>query len=358
MFPSLKKIDWVLFFITALIVFMGIFSFYQSGARATYLMQKQTIFALVGLTVMIGVSFVDYRIFRNYSSASIILYIISIILLIVALGFGKVRGASSWIFIGSVGFQPSEFAKLALVILLAKYFSQKHVEIYRTPHLIASAAYTALPATLTLLQPDFGSTVVFAVIWVAMLIFAGIKRKHLTAILMIGLISISFSWFVLFKQYQKDRIISFINPYLDPQGIGYNIIQAQTTFGSGGVWGTFISGNTKELSVLVPEQYTDFAFAAFGQKFGLAGVVMLFVLFLILLNRVGSIAFRLTNNFAKLFSLGLITIISVHVILNAGMNLGALPITGLPFTFLSYGGSHLITVLIGLGLVLSIKVRS
>lgn len=353
----LKRFDWVLLGIVLAILALGVVAFYQSGARADQIVAKQITFAVLGTTLVLAISLFDYRIFKNYSLPSILVYLLAAVFLILALTSSAVRGSHSWVFLAGYGFQPSEFAKLALLILLAKYFSRKHVEIYRAHHILASGVYAAIPAALTLVQPDFGSMMVFAALWLAALLFSGIKRKHLLTILMLGLIIFSFAWFLAFKPYQKSRIISFINPYLDPRGIGYSAIQAQTTFGSGRFLGTVFDKDSDNLAVLVPEHYTDFAFATFGQKFGFGGVLLLAVLLAVLVSRISSIALRTNNNFAKLFCLGLITLISVHVFLNAGMNLGILPITGIPFSFLSYGGSHLMTLMIGLGLVESIRIR-
>ncbi len=354
----IRKFDWILLVLVLAIMTLGILTFYQAGTKWILIVEKQFYFILIGLALMLAVSFFDYRIFKNYSISSIFLYIVSIILLLITLSSSPIRGSRSWIFISHYGFQPSEFAKLAVLILLAKYFSQKHVEIYRTHHILVSGVYAAIPGALTLFQPDFGSMSVFIALWLGMLLFAGIKRRHLLTILMIGIIIMSFAWFLAFKPYQRDRIIAFANPYIDPRGIGYNTIQAQTTFGSGKIMGTFFSENNQKLSMLVPEPYTDFAFAAYGQKFGLIGVVLLIALIIAVIMRIGSIVVKTPNNFSKLFGLGLITIITVHVFMNAGMNLGILPITGIPFSFLSYGGSHLITLMIGLGIIQSISLRS
>ncbi|MBI4120215.1 MAG: FtsW/RodA/SpoVE family cell cycle protein [Parcubacteria group bacterium] len=353
----LRKFDWVLLGIVLAILALGIGAFYQSGAQADQIVARQITFVVLGTVLALAISLFDYRIFKNYSLPSILVYLLAAVFLVLALDSSAVRGSRSWVFLAGYGFQPSEFAKLALLILLAKYFSQKHVEIYRAHHILTSGVYAAIPAALTLLQPDFGSMMVFAALWLAMLLFSGIKRRHLLTILMLGLIIFSFAWFLAFKPYQKSRVVSFVNPYLDPRGIGYSAIQAQTAFGSGRFMGTVFDKDNGNLAVLVPEHYTDFAFAAFGQKFGFGGVSLLVLLFAVLVSRISSIALRANNNFAKLFCLGLITLIFVHVFLNAGMNLGVLPIAGIPFSFLSYGGSHLITLMIGLGLVESIRLR-
>jgi rod shape determining protein RodA len=353
-----RKFDWTLLGIVTAIVVLSIITFWGIGARSSLFVQRQTIFLILGITIMVAVSFFDYRILKNFSSASIAIYLIAITLLLFALASREIRGVSSWIIFKNLTFEPSEFAKLAVLILLAKYFSQKHVEIYRAHHILASGFYVLIPAFLTLLQPDLGSMTVFAVLWLAILLLAGIKRKHLLIILMIGVIISSLSWFFALKPYQKDRIISFINPYLDPRGSGYNALQARIAIGSGQLWGAIFAKTEGSFVAFVPEPYSDFAFSTFARKFGFVGVTILFSLFAALMFRIGSIAAKTDNNFAKLFSLGFLVIVFSHVFINAGMNLGILPITGIPFSFLSYGGSHLITLMIGLGIIQSIRINS
>jgi rod shape determining protein RodA len=353
-----RKFDWVLLAIVTTIILLGIASFHNIGAKSSDFVNRQVIFLIIGIAVMVAVSFFDYRIFKNLSSASVAIYLAAIVLLSLALASREIRGVSSWIIFKNLTFEPSELAKLAVLILLAKYFSQKHVEIYHTPHILASGLYVLVPAILTFLQPALGSTIVFAVLWIAMLLLAGVKRKHLLVILMAGVALSSLAWFFALKPYQKDRIASFINPYLDPRGSGYNALQSRMAFGSGQLVGTVFSRQKASSPVFVPEPYNDFAFSTFARKFGFIGVTFLLALLAAFMFRVGAIAIRTDNNFAKLFSLGFLVIVFAHIFINAGMNLGILPITGIPFSFLSYGGSHLTTLMLGLGIVQSIKMRS
>ena len=188
-----------------------------------------------------------------------------------------------------------------------------------------------------------------------MLLFAGIKRKHLLIIFMAVVVIATIGWFTVLKPYQKTRITAFINPYLDPRGTGYNTLQSKITFGSGRWFGNAFDKKTSQRT-LVPEPYNDFALANLHASSVLS--VLVLILFLLLMLRIGSIAVRTDNNFAKLFSLCLRTIIFAHVIINAGFNLGILPITGIPFSFLSYGGSHLITLMIGLGIIQNIRIST
>ena len=356
--PSyIKKLDWVLVVSVVALVAFGVETFYNLGPRSPALMSRQMILLLLGIAVMVGVAFFDYRIFKNSTATSLVLYVFALGLLFLALASREIRGVSSWIVFSNFTLEPAEFAKLALLILLAKYFSQKHVEIYRAHHILASGFYVLIPAALTMMQPDLGSTIVLVFLWIGILLFAGIKRKHLLVILMSGVVVCSLGWFLILKPYQKDRIISFINPYLDPRGTGYNILQSKISFGSGQLTGVAFD-KTAPQRAIVPEPYNDFAFSAFARKFGFTGIVALFSILLIVMFRIGSIGMRADNNFAKLFCLGLITIIFTHVFINGGMNMGVLPITGIPFSFLSYGGSHLIALMIGLGIVQSIKIRN
>ena len=352
-----KKMDWWLMAIVVVIVVLSIASFHNIGTRSSDLMQRQGVFLIIGLIVMIAVSFFDYRIFKNFASASIIPYLVVIVLLFFALASKEIRGVSSWIIFKNFTLEPVEFAKLSVLILLAKYFSQKHVEIYQARHILVSAAYALTPAVLTFIQPDLGSVIVLVLIWLGMLLFAGIKRNHLLVILMVGAMISAIGWISILKPYQKGRLSSFINPYLDPRGSGYNLIRSRETFGSGQWLGVAFDKKTSQRAI-VPEPYNDFALANFGRKFGFVGILALFYLFFVLILRIGSIARRTDNNFGKLFSLGFLTIIFTHIFVNAGVNLGLLPITGIPFSFLSYGGSHLITLMIGLGIIQNIRVST
>lgn len=353
-----RKIDWVLMGVTGLLLASGLATFFAMGPDSHGIFVRHAGLIVIGIVVLVGVSLIDYRIFRHSSIPALTLYIATIFMLALALAEQKIRGSSAWLDVWGFRFEPSEFAKLALLILLAKYFSQKHVEIYRAKHLIVSGIYVAIPTLLTLLQPDLGSVIVYVVLWIVMLLAAGIKRRHLLAILMLGTVCASLGWFFVLKPYQKDRIVAFVNPYLDPHGTGYNTIQSKITFGSGRWVGTYFSATRSKLPVLVPEPYTDFTFATYAQKFGLLGVFVLLGLLALLFLRIGAIVGRAPNNFAKLFGIGYLAIIGIHIVINGGMNVGILPITGIPFPFLSHGGSHLVTIMAGLGLIQGMKIRA
>lgn len=354
----LKKFDWPLFFVWFVLVILGLVTMGGMGEQARPFLQKQAWLFLAGLVLVLVVPLVDYRIFKNHSAPALLAYFISLGLLLLSLASHTVRGINAWITLGPFRLEPSEFAKLALIILLAKYFSQKHTEIYRVHHLVASGLYTAFPALLTLFQPDLGSSFVFFVIWLAMLLAAGIKRNHLLMILVLAVLVALVGWSFFLAPYQKSRITSFLNPYLDPKGEGYSIIQSKIAIGSGQIWGMGFGRGTQSKFGFLPEAHTDFAFASFAEQFGLVGIGAVFLLLLWLFFRIGRIGFTARNNFAKLFSIGFMTFIFTHVVINAGMNLGLLPITGISFPFLSYGGSFLIALTLGVSFMQGIKVRT
>ncbi|MDO8495799.1 MAG: rod shape-determining protein RodA [bacterium] len=354
----LAKFDWPLFFLWAVLAGWGLLTMWGMGNIAAPFLQKQLLFFVAGVFLMLLFPAIDYRVFKNYSTPALVLYAFSIILLVFALTSNAVRGINAWISIGSFRIEPSEFAKLALIVLLAKYFSQKHIEIYRIHHIIASGFYVGIPAALILIQPDLGSAFIFFVIWLAMLLASGVKRKHLLIILVAAVLAGLVAWSAFLAPYQKNRIISFVDPYLDPKGEGYSIIQSQIAIGSGGVWGMGFGKGTQSRFGFLPEAHTDFAFASFAEQFGFVGIVTCLILFLFLFFRIGKIGFAARNNFARLFSIGFVTFMFAHIMINAGMNLGVLPITGISFPFLSYGGSFLIALTLGVSMMQAIKVRS
>lgn len=354
----LNRFDWPLFFIFLTLAGVGLLTIFGIGEAARSFFERQFWFLAMSVGLIFLISSFDYRILKNYSFASVGLYFFAVALLLISLFSSSVRGINAWITLGSFRLEPSEFAKLVVVILLAKYFSQKHIEIFRIHHIIASGLYVGLPAFLVFIQPDLGSAFIFFAIWLSMLLAVGIKRRHLLIILLTAVVVASMAWFSFLAPYQKSRISSFLNPYLDPRGEGYSIIQSRVAVGSGLFWGNGLGQGTQAGFGYLPEAHTDFAFASYAEQFGFVGVAGLFLVLAMFMFRVGKIGFVVRNNFAKLFSIGMIAFIFSHVIINAGMNMGLLPITGIPFPFLSYGGSFLVALSVGIGLLESIKMRS
>ncbi len=322
-------------------------------------LERQLIWTGVGLIFLGGASLIDFRLFRTQSYAVLFFYLVTLLLLLfVAIADFKIRGVSAWVKIGNIFVQPVEPAKLVLVILLAKFFSRRHIEIYRIQHLVVSGIYVVVPALLVLLQPDLGSALVLVAIWVAVVVFSGMKLRHFIALILLMALAGFAAWGFLLAPYQKARLSTFLNPYSDPRGVGYQMIQSMIAVGSGQLWGKGLGYGSQSHLNFLPEAHTDFIFAAFAEEWGLAGVTALLFLFAVFLWRVIVIGMRSSDNFSRLYTLGFASLIFTQVFVHIGMNVGVLPITGLPLPFISYGGSSLVTLLIGVGILQNIKINS
>jgi len=309
--------------------------------------------------MFLGASFIDFRLFRTQSAAVFFSYACVVLLLgLVLLTNARIRGAESWLFFYGVSVQPVEAAKLVLIVLLAKFFSKRHVEIYRLQHLVVSALYVAIPVLLALLQPDLGSALILLVIWGAVILFSGIKLRHFAILTALCVVMGVGAWLLILEPYQKARITSFINPYHDPEGGGYQMIQSMIAVGSGRVWGKGLGYGSQTHLHFLPEAETDFIFAAFAEEWGFLGVSVMLALFFVVWWRVIAIGMASSDNFSRLYTLGFATLLFVQSFIHIGMNMGILPITGITLPFVSYGGSSLVTLLIGLGIVQNIKINA
>lgn len=319
------------------------------------LFKKQMIYVAMGLTIMTVFSLFNYRYLKNYSLPVLVLYAFSIFLLALTFYSKSVRGTNSWIIFGSLTFEPAELTKLCLIILMAKYFSQKHVHIYQFRHIIASGFYFIIPAGLIVNQPDLGSAIILSLIWGSLLIAAGISRKHLFLLAGVTVLIAGIAWVLVLKPYQKTRIMSFLDQSRDPLGSGYNLIQSKVAIGSGFWLGNGIGKGSQAKLGFLPEPHNDFIFAALAEQFGFAGVIAVLSAMVLLIYRILMIGLATTANFGKLFSIGLAVFIFAHIFVSAGVNVGLLPVTGLPFPFLSSGGSNFVSIMAGLGILQSIK---
>jgi rod shape determining protein RodA len=326
------------------------------GADHT-LFRRQVVLGVVGIAVFLACSRLNYRYLKNWSFPVLLLYGIAVILLSSTLFFEPHRNIKAWIIIGGQQFEPSELAKLALIIVLAKYFSQRHVDIGRFRHIIVTGLYTAIPAFIILAQPDLGSAAILFIIWGVMLLAAGINRRHLFLLITVALVGSYSAWIWGLEPYQKDRILAFADPYRDPTGYGYHVIQSRTAIGAGGLWGTGLGDGSQSTLGYLPEPYNDFAFAAWIEQTGLAGALLVLTLSGIVVWRVLRIGQASDNNFARLFCAGVAVVVTAHTFISAGVNIGLLPITGIPYSFLSYGGSHLISLMVALGIVQNIAIH-
>jgi len=354
----LKKLDWILIISVLFLIVIGLISIYSSSfGKGNFLnFKKQIIFFAIGFFLMIIFSFFDWRIFREDPYLILFLYFLCLISLIGLFFFApEIRGVKSWYRFGLISIDPIEFTKIVLIILLAKYFSMRHVEMYRIRHILISGLYLLLPSILTFLQPDFGSVLILISLWVGVLIISGIKIGHFLILLLSFLLILTLGWSFFLKDYQKQRIISFFQPKMEPLGIGWSQKQSKIAIGSGGLFGQGLFKGSQTQYGFLPEPQTDFIFSAIAEEMGLIGVGTLLLFFSILIWRIIKIAFLAESNFPRLFASGFAIILISQVFIHIGMNLGLLPIIGIPLPLISYGGSSLITTFIGFGILESIK---
>lgn len=356
-----KKLDWILIITTLLLVGTGLLLIYSSSLSRGDLFnfKKQIIFITIGFFLMIMISFFDWRNFRDHPYFVLILYLICLLSLILLFFFApEIRGTRSWYKVGPISIDPIEFTKIVLIILLAKYFSMRHVEMYRIQHILLSGVYILIPTILVFRQPDFGSALILIALWFGILIISGIKLRHFLILTLIFLIFFLFSWGTILKDYQKERIISFLQPKsVDPLKAGWSQLQSKIAIGSGGFLGQGIGKGSQTQYGFLPEPQTDFIFAVLAEELGLVGVFILFFLFAIFLWRVLRIAFSANTNFPRLFASGLVIILISQIFIHIGMNIGIFPIIGIPLPLISYGGSGLLSLFLALGVLQNIKIN-
>ena len=364
MLEKLKKLDWILILSVVPLLVAGLFTMktfgptQETGTIGDYFFWRQLIWIGLGLAAFLIISFSDLRWLRH-SLILVLIYLSANILLFAVLFFSsEVRGTASWFSVGLFSLEPSEPAKIALILVLAKYFSRRHIEIANVKHIIVSGLYALLPMGLVFLQPDFGSAVVFGVLWFGMVMASGISKKHLLILLAGSIVASAIFWFFLLAPYQRTRISAFLNPYIDPQGAGYQVIQAKIAVGSGGMFGRGIGFGSQSRLEFLPEHQTDFVFAAFAEEWGFLGALLLISFFVLVIWRVSRIGLSLSDNFARLYAAGVGILIATQFSIHIGMNIGLLPITGLTLPFVSYGGSSLFTLFSSLGILMSFKIKS
>lgn len=345
------SVDWLLFGPLLFISIAGILTMNSFG-EGSVLASRQIIWLSVSVVVLCSASLVDWRFLRK-SSSIMILFVVSCLILLFLFILGSVfKGAQSWFDFGSFAFQPVDFAKIVLVLLLSKYFGRRHIEIANVRHILVSGFYTFIIFILVFLQPDFGSAIIIFLIWLAMVLFSGISKKHLLVVFLSGILVFGGLWFFAFKDYQRSRIISFVNPLTDLSGAGYNAYQSTIAVGSGEIWGKGVGLGSQSKLKFLPEYETDFIFAAFSEEWGFVGALILFGLYGVVFWRIIDISKKGATNFETLYGLGLASFFLSHFVINVGMNIGLLPITGITMPFMSYGGSHLVAEFLSIGILM------
>lgn len=353
------KIDWLLFVITTILVVIGLVLIYSTTtseeARWSEIFIRQLIAFGVGTVGIFLLSFVDYSLFKKYAY---VLYAILIAMLVGVLIFGtELRGTKGWFDFGFAFFQPSEFGKVVLLIILSRYFASVSGKPSRFQFVAVSGLITMIPFMLVMLQPDLGSGLVYIAIWLGLLLFSGIKRLYVGILAAGGVTASILAWIFVLRDYQKARISSFIDPAADPLGTGYNLLQSKIAVGSGGIFGRGLGQGSQSQLRFLPERHTDFIFAVLTEELGFIGGFLLLGLFLGMFWRIVRIGHHSRDEFGIMFAIGAVVMFAFQIFVNIGMNLGMMPITGIPLALVSYGGSSLVTILLVFGIVQSISVR-
>ena len=353
----LKKLDWILILVTLFLLTLGIIVIYSTTSSSSGFgeARNQIIYGILGFILMFLVAFLDYRFLKSFTH---ILYVVMVGLLVYVLVLGRIsHGATRWIDLGFFQLQPSELAKLIVVIVLAKFFSKKAEKMAYFFSFAVSLIYVMIPVILVAAQPDLGTAIVLLAIWLGMILATKAKKIYVFGLGLITLISAPIV-FQFLKDYQKKRILIFLNPGSDPQGAGYNVLQSTISIGSGRIFGQGLGHGSQSQLKFLPERYTDFIFAVLGEELGLAGSAILLILFFVLIFRITRVARLSFDNFGGYLAVGVATWILFQVFINIGMNIGIMPVTGIPLPLVSFGGSSTIAILISFGLLQSVLLRN
>jgi len=350
-----RGFDWVMFGCVILLLSVScavLFSAILRGGANLRDFWAQLIFAAVGLSLLFSLTFVDYKVFRNLSK---LIYWLAVILLIFVSVMGHtVLGATRWINLGFFTLQPSEIAKVSLIFILARTFTQQTSEFLKP--FLTSIWYTGLLIFLVSTQPDVGTASVLFIIWLAMVFIWGLRFRWFLAMAGAVLILVPLAWTML-APYQKARVTSFLEPEKDLLGAGYNVVQAKIAVGSGGLFGRGLGKGPQSQLNFLPVQNTDFIFAAVAEGLGFLGAMLVLLLFGILILRTIRAGYLARDSFGMLVASGVAAFLLWQVFVNIGMNLGIMPVTGIPLPLVSYGGSAIMTTLAAIGVLQSIAMR-
>lgn len=360
LFEYLRHFDWLLFLAIIILLALGLSAIYSvdlgHGTGDFLKTKKQIIAIVVGLVLFFSVSFFNYKRLARYALG---IYAALLAGLLAVLVWGQqIRGTRSWFNFGVANIQPVEFVKIGMIIVLAKYFSEHLDKKFSWRFIIESGLLAAIPVGLVLLQPDFGSAMVIILLWLFMLLVAGISKKHALILLGFGLVLAVTMWAFLLKDYQKERILNFVQPARDTRATGYNIKQAIVAVGAGKIWGRGLGLGSQTQLKFLPESQTDFIFAVIAEELGLVIVAVIFAVFALIFYRFWMLAKNSNDNFSIFIILGAAFVIFIQMFINIGMNLGLVPVTGLALPLVSYGGSSLLSQFILLGIIEAIKIRT
>lgn len=351
--------NWTYLLLILLIAVVGIANMYSATSSWTVAAQPVYMKQLYWLGIGVGiVGFVCLFDYRHLEYLSFPMYGGNLLLLLLVLVVGKTSmGATRWINLGGLNVQPSEIMKIVIILVLARYFSEKaHLRGFNLRELIVPGLILGVPALMIMKQPDLGTALLVLSIGGTMALFAGIQRSTIIFLGLSGIAAAGGGWFLL-RNYQKQRILTFLNPERDPLGAGYHIIQSKIAVGSGGLNGLgFMKGTQSQLSFL-PERHTDFAFSVFAEEWGLIGCLVLLALYCLIVLWGLHIALKSNDRFGMFIAIGVSAMLFWHIIVNLGMVIGLLPVVGVPLPLFSYGGTSMVTTMTGVGLLLNVGMR-
>ena len=317
---------------------------------------RQAVYGVAGLVLLLVVAYIDYRFFESFT---IPFYLLTLGLLAFVMWMGhEAHGSQRWINLGIFPLQPSELSKLTLIIVLAKLLSDHRGELHKLKWYLAAAVVTLVPAALVFKQPDLGTALMLGAIFLGVTVGAGVRWRFYIGSVILAVPALYIFWNYVMHDYQRDRLVIFLDPEREILAGGYNIIQSRIAAGSGGWFGQgYMAGNQSQLEFL-KVRYSDFIFSVVSEEFGFVGALALIALLLILVWRCIVVASRARDHYGSLIAIGVASWIGMQVFVNVGMNIGLMPVTGIPLPFISYGGSSLTSMLLGLGLVQSVALRS
>ncbi|MCX7831990.1 MAG: rod shape-determining protein RodA [Actinobacteria bacterium] len=361
-FDKLKRLDFLLLFFVIVLSLFGILMIASAtrggvkGISSSYFIYRQALFLIAGFLLFFVLSIVNIRKFESFS---LFLYLFSLFLLVAVLFIGESRlGAQRWIDIGPISIQPSELSKVFVLLFLSSYFSKIKGRTPTFKEIVNSLILVLIPALLVFMQPDLGTAIVLLVGWMAVIFTSGARWQHILVFIAVFLIAFAGAVkFGILHDYQIKRLTVFLNPEADTTGAGYNITQAKIAIGSGGFFGKGIFSGTQSALRFVPERQTDFIFSVVGEETGFIGSLLVLLLYLIILARIIQISANLKERTGKIFSFSYAFVLLFHILVNVGMNLGIMPVTGIPLPLISYGGSFLLANMISLGIIESFWVH-
>jgi rod shape determining protein RodA len=356
-YRSIRDLDWVLLLVTVALSALGVLQIYSATLGTVWkdAWWKQCIYVALGLVAMWIVTQIDYH---SYLGQVPVFYLLSVAGLIVTFFVGRqVFGSRRWIpLAGGFHFQTSEFVKLVIILLVARYLSELKRDQLESRDLLKLAALVGLPMVLVMRQPDLGTSLTYLPVLAGGIFLGGLRWQHMVAILVVVALLLPFAWFAL-KDYQKARLSTFVDPGRDPRGSGYQVIQSTIAVGQGGIWGRGVTKGSQTQLRFLPVPHTDFIFSSFAEEHGFVGVVVVLGLYFLLLMQIVQNAQAAPDKAGMYICMGVATLLLFHILVNVGMVVGRVPVTGIPLPLMSAGGSNTLSTFMMLGLVNNVRLR-